>query len=136
MIFPGVTFDPLITITPFSMESCGNLTSLYVASNGSIKTVTSATWPTANKAFFYPFLLGKTISLTTLFTGTGNVTSGNIDVGIYDTGGNRLVSSGSTAQDNSTTGNCQLYTVSAITLGPGVYYMALAMDNTTGKILR
>jgi hypothetical protein len=52
----------------------------------------------------------------------GATASGNMDVGIYDYAGTRLVSSGSTAQ--SGTSAFQDFDITDTLLGPGIFYLA------------
>jgi len=54
--------------------------------------------------------------------------SGNCDVGIYDELGNRLVSSGSTAVGVA---GIQVIDIADTALTPGVYFLAMNVDNTT-----
>lgn len=93
----------------------------------------SATWPSANRAIFIPFVVSAPWLVARLLVVNGSAASGNIDVGIYDTSGNRLVSAGSTAQAGTTA--AQFFDITDSTLAPGVYYFALALDNTTGAVL-
>ena len=69
-----------------------------------------------------------------MLTFNGSTASGNIDVGIYDLGGAKLVSIGSTAQAG--TSAYQVFDITDTTLYPGQYYMAVAMDGTTGTLVR
>lgn len=94
----------------------------------------SAVWPTANTAFFIPTFVAEQVLVTQLFSQNGSAVSGNIDVGIYTMDGTRIVSSGSTAHAS---GNAnQLFNITDTLLGPGVFYLALALDNVTGAITR
>lgn len=97
-------------------------------------TWNSGAWPTANLAIFVPLEVYTPRVITQLATVNGTAVSGNIDVGIYDLAGNRLVSAGSTAQAGTST--VQVFNVTDIALKPGVYMLALALDNTTGTITR
>src|SRR5579872_5172234 len=123
MIWPTSISEPLVTIIPKSIESLGPLIMNTGAINGA-----SATWPTANLAIFVPFYVAKTIVVKNMFSVNGSAVSGNIDVGIYDIGGNKIISKGSTAQAN--TSGIQPFSITATELGAGIYYMAIAMDNT------
>ena len=93
----------------------------------------SAIWPTANLALFIPLYLPESITTTKLFWGNGDVVSGNVDMGIYQTSGTRLASTGSTAQAG--TSGPQSVAL-ATTLPTGTYYLALAMNNITGRMTR
>jgi hypothetical protein len=119
--------QPLVTIHPWSLESigCGIIsmggTTLYNASG--------TAYPTANLALFIPFAATKRMIAVKMFSINGTQ-SGNIDVGIYDIAGRRLVSMGSTAQ----AGPYQEFDIADTEFGPGIFYLAVAMDNNTGKI--
>jgi hypothetical protein len=115
------------TIHTFSAECLGaHLTS----SSG----VGSAAYPAADRAHFLPFRVNRPTLITKLMAYNGSTASGNIDVGIYSHDGTRLVSTGSTAQ--SGTSALQVFDVTDTWLGPGRFYLAVAMDNTTGTLFR
>ena len=97
-------------------------------------TPASATFPASNDALFIPVYLHQTYLIKRLFSINGAAVSGNIDVGIYSEDGARITSSGTTAQ--SGTSVPQFFDVTDIVLGPGRYYLAVAMDNTTGTLFR
>lgn len=112
------------------------LTSAYV-----LVTTTEGTdygvgagWPAANRAILIPFDISESYTVKKLGWINGATVSGNVDVGIYDTNLTRLVSAGSTAQGSISV--VQEVDVTDTTLPPGSYYMAMAMDNTTGRVLR
>ncbi len=132
MIFPVSTVTPLVTINPYSLESLGS--GLAVWGAGSMNGAASAVYPTANLAIFIPFAITNPITIVNLFAYNGTVASGNIDIGIYDVAGTKIVSTGSTAQAG--TSALQVIAPTSTQLGAGVYYMAIAMDNTTGTLLR
>ncbi len=94
----------------------------------------SVAWPTANQAFFYPFVINEPFLAQQIGHMNGGTANGNMDVGIYDTQGNRLVSIGSTAQ--SGTSAEQLFNITDTLLDRGLYYLAIAMDGTTGTSVR
>ena len=94
---------------------------------------TSTTWPTANKAFFLAWELLAPYTVRRLWVYNGAAVSGNLDVGLYSHDGTRLVSSGSTAQAGTNT--LQLMDVTDVLLAPGLYYLALCLDNTTGAVM-
>lgn len=122
---PGVG-RPLITISTLSLLAKG-ADAHFVAPN-------SATWPAANRAIFVPFRTAVPILVRQLFNCNGATASGNIDVGIYDRVGTRLVSAGSTAQAGTSV--LQVFNVTDTLIGPGQFYFAVALDNTTGTITR
>lgn len=117
---------PVITIHTFSPWSVGS----YFPG----ATLASATWPSGSRAFYIPFRLPFPFVITQAFWENGAAVSGNVDIGIYDAAGTRLRSSGSIAQVNVSV--IQSVDLTDLTIDGGVFYLALAVDNTTGTMLR
>lgn len=92
----------------------------------------STAWPSANLAIYVPVPVYRLVTIAKMAVNNGTAVSGNIDVGIYDATWNRLVSSGSTAQ--SGTSAIQIFDITDTTLNPGLYYIGVALDNTTGTL--
>jgi len=87
-------------------------------------------WPTANLVIYVPVVVLAPI--TAYQMGIRVVTqSGNLDIGIYDEMGNRLVSAGSTAV---AVAGVQAVNITDTPLTPGVYFLALCIDNTTASV--
>lgn len=84
---------------------------------------------TANDAAYMPIDIhgAMTITKISLYIATS---SGNIDVGIYNAAGTKLVSLGSTASPGT---GMQTLTVASTVLAAGQHFIALAADNTTFK---
>ena len=87
----------------------------------------STTWPAANRALFSPIVVSTTTTFLQMAVIVGTQ-SGNLDVGIYDELGNRLVSAGSTAVAAA---GVQVVNIGDTTVGPGCYFLAMSCDNTT-----
>ena len=121
-------YGNMVTVSTLGLESLG-----YV---GALGASASATYPTANLAMFFPFRVFNPngIVIVKLVVSNGASILGNIDVGIYDASGTKLVSSGSTAQAGISA--LQEFDIADTTLGPGVFYLAVAMNNTTGTLTR
>jgi hypothetical protein len=119
-------------ITPASLESI--MPGLSGAGQGVLGNIASGVWPSANLAIYIPFFLVEPVSIAQLFLYNGSAVSGNVDVGLYAEDGTRLVSTGSTAQAG--TSMLQFFDVTDTWLGPGVFYLASALDNTTGTTQR
>lgn len=122
--FPSLyNVDPFVisTISPQAMGAPFNAMGLGAS---------SATNPTANKAFFIPFSVSKSLTVVKLSVQNGATASGNLDMGIYDAGGSRLVSMGSIIQSGTST--IQEVNIADTVLAPGLYYLACVLDNTTG----
>ncbi len=117
-----------ITISPASPESIG----AELVAQGSAPQ--SAVWSTANTALFVPFCVYQPFIAKTMGVYNGTVVAGNVDVGIYDDQGNRIVSKGSTVQAG--TSALQTFDITDTTLQPGSYFMALNLDNATATVFR
>ncbi len=114
------------TISTASSES---LFSDMIIATGNTFNSTGA-WPLANLALYMPFLVGAPITIVKLFWNNGaTVGSNNVDVGVYDSQGNQLVHSGSTATSGANV--LQIVDITDTTLLPGVYYVAMSCNGTT-----
>lgn len=125
---PKYSFPVSPHITCMSVESLGAGTGLVAGNTFTNTTV----WPTANTAVFIPFSLRTNITVLSLFILNGTTVSGNIDMGIYSFDGIRIVSAGSTIQSGTST--TQNVSITPLTIGPGQYYLAFAIDNITAKM--
>lgn len=102
--------------------------------DSSLAAGVSGTWPTANRAYLFPFRTERPAIVKQLFWENGAAVSGNVDCGIYTLDGTRIVSTGATAQSGTSTS--QVVDITDTLLGPGLYWCALVMDNTTGTVMR
>jgi hypothetical protein len=84
---------------------------------------------TASAANLYAFVVDRPITVTAAYVRIGTQ-SGNIDLGIYDSAGNRLGSTGSTACPAASI-TVSIALTAATALGVGTFYAAIAADNTT-----
>ena len=100
----------------------------------SIANVGDGAWPTANKAIYIPFRVYEKFTAKRIVLRNGVTLSGNVDVGIYNSAGTRLVSSGSVAQAGVSAD--QIFDITDTDLVAGLHYMAVALDNTTGQLSR
>lgn len=124
MNFPNASF-PIINISVLSPESLGYMIAGQIGGTGSNGTA----WPAANLAMYIPFSLRRKITVSKMFVGNGTP-AGSVDLGIYSIDGAKLASTGSTAMSGSTA--MQRISLSAtVTLGPGMYYMAIACNGAT-----
>lgn len=94
----------------------------------------SAAWPTTNKILYCPIRVPSPLTVLQMYTNNGTTVSGNVDVGIYTLDGTRLMNSGSVAQ--SGTSAIQTINTTDVTIGPGVFYLALQVSNTTATFVR
>jgi hypothetical protein len=119
---------PTVTITPYDQ-----IHSFGVQLGQTAPTDTL--WPAVSRAIFLPFVLYRPVTAYGMFIHNGSVVSGNVDLGIYAHTGHKIVTTGSTAQ----AGVSDLQEISFASptpLGPGYYFMAISIDNTTARVLR
>jgi hypothetical protein len=98
----------------------------------SVAATASATWVAANRAFYYPVRVVRPLIVQRAFIVCGATASGAFDLGIYDRTGVRITSTGSQAQVS--TNAAQAVDLTDTLIGPGVFYVAVVMDNTTGTV--
>lgn len=120
---------PSPVLTPFSPESLG--LSIVALGGGTLSNCASATWPANNTALFYPFRLHTWATAYQLLFWVGATSSGNIDVGIYDSQKNLIISSGSTAM-SATVNTVQELNITDTTLPPGDYLLGVVCSTTAG----
>lgn len=120
-------------VRPLEAYAGGVISTATVLGSGyNVTAPASAAWPSANLAIFVPFRLASSVIVYKMATGAGSTAAGNFDVGIYDSAGNRLVSSGTTAKGNSAE---HILNVTDTVIGPGLYYLAMAADGTNNYIM-
>jgi hypothetical protein len=119
--------SPVYIPDPFVVSSL-NWASMGSPTVQATVSLASNAWPTANKAFFIPFTIGATRRYRNIFWMNGTAVKGNVDTGIYDATGAKLVSTGSIAA----AGISSIQSVSIdITLSAGRYWLAMAEDTAT-----
>ena len=88
-------------------------------------TPSSVAWPSANLALFVPVLVPQPVTVFRMTAGCGSGTGGNFDMGLYDSAGHLLVSSGATARSASSEVSVD---VTDTRVGTGLFYLALSTD--------
>ncbi len=84
---------------------------------------------------YQPVVVPFEVTVFQMGIGNGATVSGNVDVGIMDQFGTRLVSIGAaTAQAGIS--QIQTFDITNTTLVPGTYYFAFSQDNATGLVNR
>jgi len=116
-------------ITTLSYQSIGD----YLDYEGVDLASTADVWPSASKAFYYPFYIGSPVTVYQLGWENGNVANNNIDLGVFSYAKSKLVSTGGTAQ--SGTSVVQLVDVTNTVLTPGQYWWGFVIDGITGKVV-
>lgn len=92
----------------------------------------SVAWPAANAAILVPFTLQTQQTIASVSVVAGATQSGHFDIGVYDSAGTLKVSKGSTLQSTLSASTVNTVTFAATVLPAGLYYLAVAADNTTG----
>jgi len=116
----------LTSIHPYSLESIKNALSVMI---GGVTNCSSIAWGAGmvDNALFIPFLLEKQITVNFLWWFNGAAVAQNVDCGIYDVDGNRLVSTGVTLSTGAN--DIQSVAVTPTKLGPGIFYIAITSNN-------
>jgi hypothetical protein len=124
-----VSFFEQLNITPWSYNSLGS--KLMISGNDSISDAATVAYPAANLAIYVPFWVQAPYTIRQVFWANGTPIAGteNIDVGVYDAGKRKIISSGSTLQVNDA--STQAVDVADTVIGPGLYFMAIATDSLT-----
>lgn len=122
---------PGVILSNIGEQSGGDIFSRLISTNSS--TSASTAWLAANLGIFYPVIVEFPFLVRQMAWENGATASGNIDVGIYDENGTRLVSSGTTAQAGVST--IQVVDVTDTWLLPGLYYFGMSASAITVTIL-
>jgi len=109
---------------PFPSAFYNNTTLTAQALSGSANIIT---------AVQFQLLASYTIRKISLRVGTG-VASSSVNIGIYDSSGNRLIDSGAIATTASGT-NQSVTLGTPVTLAPGTYYFAQSATGSTNTVL-
>lgn len=94
-------------------------------------TYQASTWPTADRAFYLPFVLPCDARIYAV-RARGTNTTGNYDIGLYDEYFRRIASKGSTANANA----ALELSVDLQLCGGRMYWMALVMSSTSSGVIR
>lgn len=92
----------------------------------------AAVWPAANRALYCPVWTDETVTVYKMSFIVATQ-SGNYDIGIYNERGDRLVSKTSTAVPAA---GLAIVDIADTVLNPGLYFLALNIDNTTASVNR
>jgi len=125
-VWPEVNHTAFVKSTVLNVSpGCSEFGRMCLAGN-----ITSATGAVAaaNTAVYVPFQINVPIIVAQGIVLNGAV-AGNVDWGIYDRFGTRIVSIGTTAMAGAT--QPQLFNVTDTLLNPGTYFMAFVCSTTT-----
>lgn len=127
--FPETSLPNLPVVSTHSEECMGSLLRYFVWGAAG-----NAAWQTANFALFYPWRVESPLTIVKGLTINGSTASGNIDIGVYDSEFNRIVSAGGAAQAGTST--IQEFDITDTDIMPGQYWMAIALSSTSGTMIR
>lgn len=131
MDFPGGEPQHIPTLSVIGIEA---VTGAILGYQGGGATAGNVNYPAADLAIYVPFALDYPFIVRRLWWFNGSSLTGNVDCGVYAASGEKLLSSGSTAQSGTT--SIQTATVSDYKLDPGSYYLALAGSATGTRFTR
>jgi len=127
--WPGVPFTyPRTALSTFGTAAATG----QIAAAAGARFNNSGTWPAANRALYIPVVLEQRSTVYKMSFGVATQ-SGNYDVGIYDVTGARIVSLGSTAVPAAGLATAD---IADTVLVPGVYFLAMNVDNITASFNR
>ncbi len=127
---PSLYSPPSQVISSFSINALGDK---FASLGNEMNNQASTAWPSANLAIYVPFYLTSPFTIQQLFWLNGAAVSGNVDMGVFDRRGTKLVSTGSTLQAGTT--SMQSVTLGTpLTLGVGLFFLGMAVDNIAAAI--
>lgn len=94
--------------------------------------VATSVWPAANRAIIWPFLLNDWFTFSEAGWENGATVSGHVDIGVYDKNLAKIVTNGGAVQAG--TSAFQSVAMTATTLAPDYYWLAMVMDNVTSTL--
>ena len=97
-----------------------------------VATPNSNAWPAANLGLFLPVFIYERVTVYEAYTATGTLTGGNLDIGIFSTGGTKLASTGSTAR--AAASSWQTVGMTDYVWEPGEYYIGMVADDTSNYL--
>lgn len=135
MDFPIPQMPPLPLTGTWSHEMLGVwLTGVITSGSNNLQQQASAVYPAANRIIYIPFGLAMPATIVKLWCYNGVAVSGNLNMGIYDVAGTKIVEIGSTA--HASTNVLQVFDITDTRIGPGDFYLAIICDNTTSAFFR
>lgn len=101
--------------------------------------IASAVWTTTRRVIYTPINMPSAFTAEGFMWWNGTAVSGNVDCGLFSSvdglPADKLASTGSTAQSGTSSWQFTA-AASPVALPAGQYFLALMLDNTTGRIFR
>lgn len=92
----------------------------------------NSAWPAANRAVYVPVALHARFTVARFMVCNAGAVAGDLDIGLYNFAGSRLISTGTTAQ--SGTNAVQYVDVTNQSFPAGNYWLALVLGDTGGRV--
>lgn len=119
--------NTLVSSQQVSLSTFGPTSLCLDLAIGGGSTTANIAFPTVNLGVFTPVWVEQPVTAYKMGIIVGTQ-SGNVDVGIYNEFGTAVVRAGTTAVAAA---GAQLFDITDTLLQPGVYFLAIACDNTT-----
>lgn len=132
MDFPIPVMPPLPLTHTWSLETLG--VGQNTMSNTNLSAQASAVYPAASRILYLPFGLATPIVVVKLWCYNGATVAGDVNMGIYDAAGTRLVSIGTTAQASINV--LQSFDITDTEIGPGDFYLAIIASSASATFFR
>lgn len=124
MDFPATLIEPPSPV----LSSFGRSSPLQDTAVIGNNVFTANAWPAVNQARYAPVIVETPMLIKKMAIQVSVTAAGNIDVGIYNEKGTRLVNAGTTAIGGA---GIQVLDVTDTWLDPGVYFLAMACSTIT-----
>lgn len=119
---------PSVTIIPWSDESLGGALGTTAPASGG--------WSATNRAVVVPFRVYHPIKVYSMFLINGATGTFDLDLGVYDPAGRLLASTGGSTPQSGNNNFQEVSFSSALSLGGGLYYMALSLSSSSATVFR
>jgi len=132
-LFPSQTLAGLPQNYVSTYDAEGPLLADTLITNGTW-TATSTT-PNANQGYFYPVIVRTpmTIQYVTILNGAV-VANSNMDLGLYDEFGNRVLSTGAVSQLSASASTYQKFLLASnVSINAGLYFAAAVFTSTNNR---
>lgn len=124
----GLVSRPL----PLHITSVGRFNTLTnIAGMTAEGNFASATWPANNRAIYIPIFMPARFTVARFFVANGTAVSGTFDIGLFNYEGEKLISTGSTAQAGTSV--VQYVGVTDQSFPAGNYFLGIVLSTTSGR---
>lgn len=120
-------------VLPLHIGSIGRFNSFSnVALFSAEGNFTSGTWFVNNQAVYIPIALPARFTVARFYVANGAAVSGTMDIGLFDSEGNKLISTGSAAPTGTSV--VQYVDVTDRSFPAGNYFLGLVISTTASRV--